>query len=694
MVLMLIVMAVPAMAEVTQVSGPSDKKTTDTSSSKTKEIAHYYVSGTGADQKIFKISGSSDTFAVDKASLPKDSVEISNELATFALKHTDKLIRNLDFAPGPEFTSENNIGIVVGDMKVQSKNGVSEIFIGDYKWTGSIDKLDSRNDKIYYLGKEVTASGSDGTVVLSVVGKPGVTYTVSGQTAVYDDGSSVKIMDGSGRVYESMTKKEFTALKYDGKISDLGFLSAKFNQQGAQLAGAEKIAGGYVASSAFARDVAISADGKTVIKGDFLMKEIDFAGIQSGDSEIIKKMFDGDEVEINSYVNGELVSRRVYESASSSGQRMSTEYTYSATEWKSVRFATDGTPVPELTRAYKMNHLSDGNILVEITPGVWVNSNDLSVPVDAKTGEALSGENADTQQKTLDELEAKDRDAFNELKKQHMKDNPGELESLLGYWRDVWRNGQKGLFGINFGWVGSVLAIAGELLKGYQQYQGIASLGGLFMKDQIGAWREKVDNAFCKAMLGADCIAQKACEKYGDSANTDIVITTTYPGVGIRSAAYVQAEKSQPSYYSDAEGKHQQYLYRVTFFAASAQEDNSVQLTFNSPGGQFNWYPEPQKISKGGVVSAQGGAAIVKYSTKNYDQVCITYARAIDTGTGGKEKQLCVPIVTSGVTPSGENAPAAPDDAANAPTDATGTDAADPTEDITPEAQAQPGDGF
>ncbi|MBI4151131.1 hypothetical protein HY492_03325 [Candidatus Woesearchaeota archaeon] len=350
------------------------------------------------------------------------------------------------------------------------------------------------------------------------------------------------------------------------------------------------------------------------------------------------------------------------------------------------------TSVNLVTTSYDLNTFKQGE-----TQWVQVAENsDYYVDKDGnfakKDGEKAVLLNSDEEKKAKDLYEKESKDAIKSAFKEQARSQVSELAQLKTYWLEIIRKGAEGWGALGF--IGSALAIAGELLKGYQQYQGIASLGGLFMKDQVGAWREKIDNAFCKAMLGADCIAQKLCEKYGDSANSDIVITTTYPGTGIRAAAHIQAERSQPSFYSDETGTHQQYLYRVTFFAASPREDNGVQITFHSSGGQYDWYPEPQEISEGGVVSAQGPAAIVKYSTKNYDRVCLTFQNPIDTGTGGKERQLCVPIVTSGVKPSGENAPPAVEGTSAASEETTEDVSEDAPVEEVPEEPAQPGDGF
>lgn len=232
---------------------------------------------------------------------------------------------------------------------------------------------------------------------------------------------------------------------------------------------------------------------------------------------------------------------------------------------------------------------------------------------------------------------------------------------------------------------GDFLTFIGEIFAGYQQWQGLGAYGGLFMGDQIKELRERWDVAFCKAGIGIECKTEKLCEKFSPRTTGDNVVVTTSPS-GKRAAAYVQAERSAPATFTDEKGAHSQYLYKVTYYVASPDEDNAVQLVFSHDGGSYSWYPEPLKISKGGSVSAQGSGAIVAYSDKKYSSVCVVLQNGIKTGAGTAHR-ACAPIVESGVTPSGEDAPRV---------DETGPSAA--PEEVSEETPVvpptDPGDGF
>lgn len=235
---------------------------------------------------------------------------------------------------------------------------------------------------------------------------------------------------------------------------------------------------------------------------------------------------------------------------------------------------------------------------------------------------------------------------------------------------------------------GDFLTFIGELFKGYQQWQGLGAYGGLFLGDQIKGWRENIDDAFCKVGIGVECKAEKLCEKFSSRSTGDNVVVTSSPSSGIKAAAYVQGERSAPAIFTDEKGTREQYLYKVTYYAASPDRDNAAQLTFKYDGGSYSWYPEPLKISKGGAVSAQGTSAIIAYSDKKYSEVCIELQNGIKTGSGTAHR-ACAPIVSSGVTPSGET----PEPAAEEPTEAT-PDQTTADESAPAEPPAAAGDGF
>jgi hypothetical protein len=205
------------------------------------------------------------------------------------------------------------------------------------------------------------------------------------------------------------------------------------------------------------------------------------------------------------------------------------------------------------------------------------------------------------------------------------------------------------------GYYGEIMVnFINEQFTKYNEWRGLAAYSSLFLGKNSGfkEWRNKVDKAFCDSIIfgGIDCLAQKACERYSSSNKGSNVLVVVQGTAGLHAAAYVQAERSSTASFENASGAYTQSLYKVTFYASSPDDENTVQLQFHYAGGTYDWYPAPQKITKGGAISANGPAAILKYSYRDYDQVCIVLGKAIATGTGSKVDHVCTPIVNSGIT--------------------------------------------
>ena len=202
-----------------------------------------------------------------------------------------------------------------------------------------------------------------------------------------------------------------------------------------------------------------------------------------------------------------------------------------------------------------------------------------------------------------------------------------------------------------------MLNILTETFSGYEDFKGIGAWGSLFIgKDDLNERRARMNEKFCDRGLGIDCLAQKVCERKTDQRSGSSVIVTVVPGLAVRAAAHLQAQRTETSTFENATGQQTLYLYHVTYYASSPDDPNTVQLIFNYEGGSYNWFPEPVDIPEGGVSSATGNAAIIRYSHRLYTTVCLQYSKGIDTGTGGSESSICVPIVGSGLSPSGVQA--------------------------------------
>lgn len=219
-------------------------------------------------------------------------------------------------------------------------------------------------------------------------------------------------------------------------------------------------------------------------------------------------------------------------------------------------------------------------------------------------------------------------------------------------WEEAWR--RDGLWGL-----------VKEFFAGYEAFRGLGAYGALFWdEEELYERRLKVREAFCKTVVlgGVECWTSKLCERYTDQHTGSNTLVTVVPGQSVRAAAHIEAERTETTEFQNESGTFGLYLYRVTFFASSPKDDNSVQLRFYYDGGTYDWFPEPQPIEAGGVVSASGAAAIVSYGKRDYTQVCLMLSEGIEVGTGSSVSEICAPIVDSGLSPSGgvESVPGAP----------------------------------
>jgi|GEM_PF-3803551 len=225
------------------------------------------------------------------------------------------------------------------------------------------------------------------------------------------------------------------------------------------------------------------------------------------------------------------------------------------------------------------------------------------------------------------------------------------LKQQANAWERVWTEG-------------NLFDIASFLFSTYENWRGLGAYGSLFIgKEDLAKRRARMNEQFCKIGLGIDCITSELCERYSDKHSGDNTIITVIPGQAVRAAAHVQAQRTEATSFKNASGSYKQWLYHITFYASSPDDDNAVQLRFQHQDGHYDWFPAPgTPVKKGGAASAQGRAALIKYSLRDYTQVCLIYTQSIDTGKG-RQGTLCVPVVDTTPRPDSP-APETPAEAA------------------------------
>ncbi|MBI4145094.1 hypothetical protein HY493_02705 [Candidatus Woesearchaeota archaeon] len=566
--------------------------------------------------------------------------------------------------PGATFTTatfqnqEVNV-IEYGSIRVSSYAGAeTQIKIGDtwVNYRGPLSSLDVQTAKdgttTLFFNKEpvrvVLEAGKTYLVVLDDAGKDtDKIYAPIKNGVIRQTKDQYQVLDAEGNVLGTFDIKEWE--QFRGNENDLVAVSAQLRNTGLSLNdvtpykqtvdGEETTV--FIYEADFGDDVRVytTSDGKQV------REEGDYTGTTWTSEE--KNVYNKD---------GTLYERTVYEK---NGKTIESQYTYGQ-DTLTIQVQDDkGTLLQPET--FTIARDSQGKVV-----GYEIGTYDSKKKVyyDPISGDYKYADGAEISDEDEKAVKA-DKNA--EKKVDKIDDaEAARRDAEPGRWELAWRQG--GLWGL-----------VKEFFAGYEAFRGLGAYGALFWdEEELYERRLEVKKQFCKTVVlgGVDCWTSKLCERYTDQNTGSNTLVTVVPGQAVRAAAHIEAERTETTEFANESGTFGLYLYRVTFFASSPREDNSVQLRFYYDGGTYDWFPEPQQIDAGGVVSASGAAAIVSYGRRDYSRVCLMLSEGIEVGTGSSVSEICAPIVDSGLSPSGvESVPGA-------------------TEAETPPAAGQPGAGF
>jgi hypothetical protein len=556
---------------------------------------------------------------------------IAKSLADFKKAHP-----SAEFGAYGEGTAQNtrylNLGPLFLDQDPVTGEVRTLVKIGNiqYEYSGVVSQLGVQTDlktgaqTLTYANKPVNPNVDDnGKLYFEVIDAKGAATGESiqpiPQGAIdFAPNGERQILDSKNNVLGTFSIAEWQSGGFESKQDTLVAAAAQLSAQGASLQGAKLVNGQFVYHSTLGKDVVVSGDALTVTRGTLTT---DGSGIDTTK-----------DYQTTTFGDKGQVAERVVKSGDTT-----TTYTFTKERWT---INDNQGELQSLTVLRK----PDGSLVgAEVSSGLYYN------PESGKyfdvAGKELAGKDLD---KALEN---------NEGAATNVKLADAGQEQLLAAQPGLW---SQLLTGDNIG------GMLKQLASGYEEWRGIGAYGSLFIgNQQLAERRQRINDAFCSVGLGIDCITEKICEGYSDRTSGANTIVTVVPGQAVHAAAHLEAEKSETTYVQNASGSYAVSLYHVTFYASSPDDANDVQLTFYYEGGTYNWYPAPgQHIEKGGSVSAQGNGAIVKYSPREYTQVCIILAQGIRTGTGGSASRLCVPIVASGISPSGV-APAAAQNASS-----------------------------
>ena len=198
-----------------------------------------------------------------------------------------------------------------------------------------------------------------------------------------------------------------------------------------------------------------------------------------------------------------------------------------------------------------------------------------------------------------------------------------------------------------------------EFVTAYNEYSGLGQYSSLFISDKdLAKRRKEAEDAFCDTILlgGTNCWASKICEGSIDATigGTGIVGSTVTGEP--RGAARIQADKSQPAIIRNESTNTDtvQFLYHVEYFI---QNINEEPLRYNlvfyaTEGPTVRAFAKDKELAPGGTDSRLRVNAIVRYSGREYETVCVTFNPGITRFDRGVANEICTGIPSYGGGPT------------------------------------------
>ena len=188
-------------------------------------------------------------------------------------------------------------------------------------------------------------------------------------------------------------------------------------------------------------------------------------------------------------------------------------------------------------------------------------------------------------------------------------------------------------------------------------YAGLGYYATLFFnKEDLGKWRESVDQAFATLYLGTEYWESAICSVHVDRDNEGVAYIDTKLGLA-SVAAHIEASRSEnilgPGKEDSITGivkPTSEFLYKITFNVKNGDWKNDPKalerMRFNIIlKGQKNakLFRNDIELSKGNQFGHAGRSAIVQYSNSFYDKICIQFDDTPVSWTIGNE--LCNTIM-------------------------------------------------
>ncbi|MBW2979611.1 hypothetical protein KY307_03095 [Candidatus Woesearchaeota archaeon] len=251
-------------------------------------------------------------------------------------------------------------------------------------------------------------------------------------------------------------------------------------------------------------------------------------------------------------------------------------------------------------------------------------------------------------------------------------------ENILNVLKDVhreryyyrWLTGEVSL--------GKILEAAGEIIPAAEKAL-MPGLSGWIAKHwkNFKEWRETVDKRFAKACLGEEYWKSEICDAHLEKLNKQTLVIES-PAGEVQFVAHVEAERSKPMpkecpckadeeciggiCYKDGQPLVK-YFYKITYgvrapsdIALTPEIDERGAISFTLKlEGEVNKYvyviegtqkPYYFHLKPGEEKSAVGDEALLFFSTRKYDKICILFGKK-PVGKQGKISFLCNKIAES-----------------------------------------------
>ncbi len=198
-----------------------------------------------------------------------------------------------------------------------------------------------------------------------------------------------------------------------------------------------------------------------------------------------------------------------------------------------------------------------------------------------------------------------------------------------------------------------------DIIEAYNEFSGLGAYASLFITDKdLAKRRDEANELFCNTYIlgGIDCYTSKLCQMSVDANLGGLALITRTQGREIQATAHIEADKSLPITFLNATTNTQttQRLYRITYYLNNPTDNNlNYNIIFKAnDGNNIRAFTPDKQLGPGSSTSQLRANAIVKYSNRDYTEVCLIFNPKIQRLTGGSVDRICNSITeyTGGAT--------------------------------------------